>query len=862
MRKLNDISYSQLFDSMSESFVLHKMLYDDDGNPVDYVFLDVNLAYEILTGMSKEKWIGKKVSEINLDRDDYWLDMYSDVAKYGKSVRFEKYMKYFNKYLLINAFSPEKDYFAVTVIDITEQKINEKNLRDEKEKFKSIFEYAPDGICNVSLEGKFMSLNPKMSEILGYSDSELINMTYKDVTADEDMDESSKYMSALIEGEIKQVDLEKRFIRKSGEKIWGRASVSLVKDSKGMPYYFSVILSDITERKNMELLLKRSEERLKRAQEIAMVGDWELDLEARRIWGSDESFKIYGLENIDNNIPYFSVRDMVVDEDRSKLNDVLDDALKGIRDYDIEFKIKKSNSQDISIIHSQAVVLRDENGKPVRVNGIVEDITQRKTYEEALKKSALMLKASIESPKETMVSSVDCAYKYLFFNKAHESMMSHTYGKKIEVGDKVLEKIPFEADRICVEENFSQAMAGISHATIQSYGEQNQYYFETFYNPIYDEDEKIIGATAFARNITDRIESENKIKYLSYHDVLTGLYNRTFYLEELNRLDTPRQLPISIINADINGLKLINDMFGHTKGDELIQSIGNAIKNACRKEDIVARLGGDEFSIILPNTDHDTAEKICKRIYEMCEKLEDESGSMIFKKSLSVGCDTKIDESESLVEISNKAEEMMYKHKLLERNSMHHSIISSIQTTLHEKSHETKEHADRLVIMSKKIGKMMHLDHSQLKDLELLATLHDIGKMGISDAILLKPGKLNEVEWVEMKKHPEIGYRIAQASPELISISEYILCHHEKFDGTGYPQGLKGNKIPLLSRIIAVVDSYDAMTSNRTYQEAKSKEEAIIELVKCSGTQFDPEIVENFIKIIKKGQLVIKYDKI
>lgn len=198
------------------------------------------------------------------------------------------------------------------------------------------------------------------------------------------------------------------------------------------------------------------------------------------------------------------------------------------------------------------------------------------------------------------------------------------------------------------------------------------------------------------------------------------------------------------------------------------------------------------------------------------------------------------------------AEDNTYRYILLPDESLHSSIISSIKTILLEKSQETEEHAQRLVELSKTIGKKMNLTDEQLDELELLSVLHDIGKIGVNDSILNKPGKLTEEEWVEMKKHPENGYRIAMSTPELVSIANYILCHHERWDGKGYPQGLKGPNIPLFSRILAIVDAYDAMTQDRLYRKAITKETAIAEIKRNAGTQFDPEIAEIFIEAFYK----------
>jgi HD-GYP domain-containing protein (c-di-GMP phosphodiesterase class II) len=204
--------------------------------------------------------------------------------------------------------------------------------------------------------------------------------------------------------------------------------------------------------------------------------------------------------------------------------------------------------------------------------------------------------------------------------------------------------------------------------------------------------------------------------------------------------------------------------------------------------------------------------------------------------------------NEDIEQIIKIAEDFMYKRKLLEHKSSYSVIITSIKATMFERSQDTEEHAKRLIALTKEIGMKLNLSQIELDELELLATLHDIGKVGIDDKILNKPGKMTGDEWIEMKKHPEIGYRIAMSVPELVPIAEYILSHHEHWDGNGYPQGLKGQEIPLISRVLTIVDAYDAMIQDRIYRKAMTKEAAIAEIMKNAGTQFDPNIAKIFIE--------------
>ncbi|WP_236660389.1 PAS domain S-box protein [Isachenkonia alkalipeptolytica] len=303
-------------------------------------------------------------------------------------------------------------------------------------------------------------------------------------------------------------------------------------------------------------------------------------------------------------------------------------------------------------------------------------------------------------------------------------------------------------------------------------------------------DGKIIGYQVIYTDIRNRKEAEEKIRYLSYYDKLTGLYNRAFFEEELKRLDTKRQLPLGIIIGDVNGLKLTNDVFGHLEGDQLLIRTAEILSEACRKEDVLCRWGGDEFAILLPHTDKESVEKIGRRIYNLCEKPSDTPINI----SISLGYGIKQRATQSIKEIIKQAEEQMYRNKLLEGKSNRSHIIDSLQKSMYERSHETEAHAKRMKDLSHTLGKGLNLDNDKLNELSLLAILHDIGKMAIPDDILGKPGKLTKGEWEKMKRHSEIGYRIAETSPELIHISKYILFHHERWDGTGYPQGLKRMK--------------------------------------------------------------------
>ena len=368
--------------------------------------------------------------------------------------------------------------------------------------------------------------------------------------------------------------------------------------------------------------------------------------------------------------------------------------------------------------------------------------------------------------------------------------------------------------------------------------------------PIKDLNGTIIGCVLVFRDFSERKEKQRRIEYLSFHDQLTGLFNRRFFEEELRRIDVKRNLPLSFVYADVNGLKIINDAFGHECGDELIQHVAEVLKNECRSDDIIARIGGDEFVILLPQTTAATVEKLVKRIEEMISNIS----IMDVHISISFGWETKVNIKQSAMDVLKSAENFMYQKKILNSTSKRNGIIKSILNTLLIKSPREEAHSIRVSKLCEQIGKAYQLNMDDIRELSTAGELHDIGKIAVDEAILNKSGSLSASEWAQIKHHPEIGYRLLGATTEFNNIAECVLAHHERWDGRGYPKGLKGEDINWKSRVIAVADAFDAMTCKRPYHKALSLMEAAEELKKNAGTQFDPDVVKVFVeKVLELG---------
>lgn len=338
------------------------------------------------------------------------------------------------------------------------------------------------------------------------------------------------------------------------------------------------------------------------------------------------------------------------------------------------------------------------------------------------------------------------------------------------------------------------------------------------------------------------------LKTYSYRDKLTDLYTKDFFEEELKRLDTERQLPLSIIMGDLNGLKLINDAFGHRMGDRAIKMVAKILKESFRKEDIISRIGGDEFLILLPKTCKETASKIIENLKETFSNRT----LNFLPLSVSFGVATKQNEDEDIEVTMKRAEDKMYFLKLEESKEAKLFTIQYLKDKLSKISFETKGHKNRLVEVCLLMAEKINLTEIEKEEIKMLCEYHDIGKIGVPHNILLKEGSLNKDEWNEMKRHSEIGYHIIRSAKETLAVDELILVHHERWDGSGYPRQLKGLQIPLVVRIFSIADAYVAMIEGRPYKNRISHIKAIEEIKIKSGTQFDPSLVKVFEEIINE----------
>jgi diguanylate cyclase (GGDEF)-like protein len=346
------------------------------------------------------------------------------------------------------------------------------------------------------------------------------------------------------------------------------------------------------------------------------------------------------------------------------------------------------------------------------------------------------------------------------------------------------------------------------------------------------------------RKLTSKSEA---VQNASIYDNLTKLYNRKFFDNLLTRFNNELLMPVSILILDINGLEQLNSVEGYQAGDRLLEQTSEILHRVCIDSDILSRTGGSEFTILMTGTGEAEAYGTAKNIRRQFSSLD--NGEL----TISIGAAQLNSGRGSIFAVLQNARKNLVLEKLLDANSNTNSIICMLMATLHAYSGETVEHSDRMRKTALDFGKYLGLPPSELSRLAVAAQLHDVGKIGIPDSIINKRETLEDHERELIRRHSELGYHIVKAIPFLDEVAVDILGHHEEYDGKGYPYGLKGEEIPFNARLINIIDSFDAMTNENVYSRIKTKEEAMEELVKMSGSRYDPYLVKEFVKGVTDG---------
>jgi diguanylate cyclase (GGDEF)-like protein/PAS domain S-box-containing protein len=726
-----------------------------------------------------------------------------------------------------------------------ERKRAEEALRDSEERYRTILENVEDGYYETDLAGNLTAFNDSMCRISKTPKEQLIglnNRRYMDAV------NAKKVYDAFNEvyrtGQPLRV-FDWEIYRRDGGKACVEASISLRKDASGKPVGFRGILRDITERKRTEELLRQSEEKYRTIIENIQDGYFEVDLAGNFTFVNDVVSKRLGYSREEligmNNRQY-------TDETTAKKTYQLYNRVyrtgEPVRNFEEEI-VQRDGTR--AIMELSISLIRNPEGKAIGFRGVSRDVTERKRADEALRQSEERFRQLAENIREVFYISEQGYLRYV--SPAYMEIWGRTPQHLCQDPESFLDTVHPED-----KENVRGSLANKGRGEVEQVyrivrpdGSIRWIRDRSF--PIYDDSGEMLRVVGIAADITDLKLGEEKLKYLSLHDPLTGLYNRIYFEEEMSRIEKGRYDTVGMVSCDVDGLKLVNDTLGHDQGDNLLVTAAGVIRECFREGDLVARIGGDEFCIVLPDTTEPAVEKACQRIQEAVASYN-ATGPEI-PLSISVGSAVSKGDNRSPKDLFKEADNSMYRKKLYHTQSVRSTIVKTLINTLKERDLTTERHVIRLEKLLVGVAAFIGLPESTMPDLSLFAKFHDIGKVGISDAILFKEGALTPEEWTEMKRHCEIGYRIALSAPELIPIADWILKHHEWWDGKGYPLGIEREEIPIECRLLAIADAYEVLTSARPYRKTLSRAEAVAELQRHTGTQFDPKLLEKFVQMLK-----------
>ena len=748
--------------------------------------------------------------------------------------------------VIVNEAGEATRMFGVSM-DVTRRKRDEQALNESLRQLATLMGNLPGMAyrCRNDAQWTMLFISEGCYELTGYSRKDLVQnrmVAYADLILEKDQD---RVWEEVQDGLLRngRFEVEYRIITAEGREKHVLERGTGVYDGKHL-LFLEGFVADITEQKAIEAELKQRNIALENAERLAGLASWELNLADNVLHVSNNWLAIHGSSNPDPTRE--EVLPMLHPEDLPAIEKAFAKTLETGEPYSLEHRIIRQDNGEIRWVKAYGQVKRTRVDQPRTIYGATLDITELVQERQALAKSEKRLQALIEASSEA-----------IYFMNADWSEMRLLYGgdfipDTLEPNPDWLNEYVYPEDQQYLLEAIREAIRTddafeLQHRVIRVDGSLGWTYSRAV--PVHNDAGETVEWFGAASDITDRKQIEEQLREMSLYDSLTGLYNRTFFDLEMERLSDKRYMHVGIVVCDLDGLKFVNDTLGHSSGDEMISNAASIMRQCIRSSEIIARIGGDEFAILLPEIDEGGIHGLIQRLRREMEHFN--AGKPGIPVSLSIGYAVGRNEATDMEALFREADNRMYREKIQKEQSPRNEIVQGLIKAVEARDFLTEGHSERLQGLVASIARALDLSEDRIRDLCLFARFHDLGKVGIHDHILFKPESLTPDEFQEMRKHSEVGHRIAQSIHGMSPIAEWILKHHERWDGLGYPFGLQGRDIPLECRILAIADAFDVMTSDRPYQNAVSVSEAVHELRRCAGTQFDPELVERFIQILE-----------
>ncbi|HET6784830.1 MAG TPA: PAS domain S-box protein [Erysipelotrichaceae bacterium] len=828
--------YQKMLELVPVGYAFCEAVLDNHQNIVDFLYVDVNQSFKTILGLNNVEIIGKKRSELfsSDETDVQWAENFKDVLKNQSHRSFKLYSKIINKHLKIDLYSPEKYKIAMFMTDITKEVIDsvEKSI---------LLKTTNDVILELNEDYIFTNLYTNYEQ---YVDKN--NFIDKHVSEVFNEKVTEQFYGALKQA--KQTELSAIIdyqLNEEYEQRWFQSSVFYVKFDQEYRYVIST--HEITAQKSIENQLIETNERLTQITSQSRTVIWEVDKDGMYTYINPMSKNVFGYEPEEMIGTYFYKN--YPEEFRLEYKEkVLEQMNRHVIVSDFESPYLTKDGEKLWLL-SYSFPMFDNNGNYRGYRGSDTDITEKHNVQLALKQSEEKYRFITENTSDVIwiLNLEKLMFTYIspaIYNLrgfTPDEAMAQTVEESMtkESWDLVQKEIERTLGIFILNpNNDSNNMMTIQQ--LHKDGSIKWIEISTRYRFNVKNEIEVIG---ISRDVTERKINDDEIRYLSYHDQLTGLYNRRYFEMEIERLDTLRNHPISVITIDINGLKMTNDVFGHNAGDELIKQAARTLKQACREDEIIVRLGGDEFLILLPRTNEFDCIQIINRVQDIIRKEKDNK----YLLSVSLGYGIKHSVDNQIKDIINQADQYMYQNKLIESEIHKRQLLGIIMKRLYRLDPDLRRHLKSMNELITQFGHYLKLKKEHINELKLAAMYHDIGKIGI-DENDVKLFQTDRIKYAYLlKRQPELSYQILRYITEYIEIANIILAYHENFNGTGYPRGIRGNDIPMESMMIHIVNNYDKLRFN----VGLSVEEAIKHLQAQKSIELEPKLCDQFCEMIK-----------